>query len=140
MDRSALWRFSSTPKKADQHQWIAGLTRMMSAVFHKPGPIEFVIEEMEEVYDPAGGYWANGKHHHSILSHVGSILRKHCEKIGAIESRELSDAQVEIIEEKKVEAVRSGVEMQICEACKEKAVVYMDGCLTCTSCADSKCS
>lgn len=127
-------------KKADQHQWIAGLTRMMSAVFHKPGPIDFVIEEMEEVYDPNGGYYADGKFQQSILSHIGAILRRHCEKIGAIESRSLTDVQIAVIEEKKAEANAAGIEMQRCGKCKEDAVIMMDGCLTCTSCGDSKCN
>ena len=127
-------------KKADQHQWIAGLTRMMSAVFHKPGPIEFVIEEMEEVYDPSGGYWADGKFQQSILSHIGGILRKHCEKIGAIEGKSLTVEQRVVIEEKIVQADEAGVsERGLCAACKERTVIMLDGCLTCTSCGDSKC-
>lgn len=126
-------------KKADQHQWIAGLTRMMSAVFHKPGPIDFVIEEMEQVYDPNGGYWADGKFQHSILAHIGTILRRHCVKIGAIKGKELDEHTIEILAEKEKEAEERGIEKMLCSACNEKSVIMMDNCLTCLACGESKC-
>jgi len=80
-------------KNTGHHQWIVALTRMISAVFRKPGPIEFAIEELEEVFDPQGGYWEAGKHLPSLVAHVGLVLRQHCEKIGVIEKRELTPEQ-----------------------------------------------
>jgi DNA polymerase-3 subunit alpha len=38
---------------------------------------------------------------------------------------------------KKEEA--KGVEMQLCTKCNVKALILMDGCMTCTNCGDSKC-
>lgn len=127
-------------KHTDHHQWITALTRMISGVFRKVGPIEFAIEELEQVYDPKGGYWYDGKMCPSIVAHVGSILRHHCEKIGAIPVKELSAEQRVLIEEKTEKAKEAGVEMMLCGECNQKAVLMLDGCLTCTSCGESKCA
>jgi len=126
-------------KHTEHHQWIVALTRMISAVFRKPGPIEFAIEELEEVYDPQGGYWVEGKFIPSLVAHVGMILRRHCEKIGVIESEKLSEDQLLVIEEKVVEAEETGVTMTFCLQCKTNAVILSEGCLMCTNCGDSKC-
>ena len=126
-------------KHTEHHQWIVALTRMISAVFRKPGPIDFAIEELEEVFDPQGGYWVDGKMMPSIIAHVGMVLRKHCEKIGAVDKRELSPEQRGIVEEKKVEADAAGVEATLCSECHEVAVIMTGGCLLCTACGESKC-
>jgi len=126
-------------KHTEHHQWIVALTRMISAVFRKPGPIEFAIEELEEVFDPQGGYWVDGKMMPSLVAHVGTVLRRHCEKIGAIEARELSSEQRVVIEEKIEIAEEAGVGMTLCKDCKVVAMLFLDGCWTCTNCGESKC-
>lgn len=126
-------------KHTAHHQWITALTRMISAVFRKPGPIEFAIEELEQVYDPQGGYWVDGKVMPSLVAHVGLILRKHCEKLGIIEHKDLSDVQMVVIKEKVEKAEKAGIDMIFCVYCREKKAIMMDGCLTCTACGESKC-
>jgi len=126
-------------KHTEHHQWIVALTRMVSAVFRKPGPIEFAIDELEQVFDPQGGYWINGKMCPSIVAHVGYILRKHCEKIGAIPVKELSPDQRVVVEEKVAEAEKAGISMTLCPECKERAMLMQEGCMTCTNCGESEC-
>jgi len=126
-------------KHTEHHQWIVALTRMISAVFRKPGEIEFAIDELEQVFDPQGGYWYDKKYQPSLVAHVGSILRRHCEKIGAISKRELTIEQKVVVEEKIAEAKHTGVDMMLCPNCKELAMLMQEGCETCTNCGESKC-
>ena len=47
-------------KNMEHFQWIVALTRVMSAVFRKGGDITFLVEELESVFDPSGGYYKKG--------------------------------------------------------------------------------
>lgn len=136
--RRPLELFINTKHVAHQ-QWITALTRMVSAIFRKPGPYLFVAEELRQIYDPQGGYFAGNKMMPSVVAHVAEVLEEHFEWIGALEKEELSDVQLKVIAEKKAAAVEKGVEMQLCTKCNEKAMLFMDGCWTCTACGDSKC-
>jgi hypothetical protein len=98
-----------------------------------------VAEELEQIFDPQGGYFADGKMTPSVVAHVAAVLREHFVSIGALEAPELSAAQKEVIAEKKAAAMEKGVDMQQCPKCFENALIMMDGCMTCTSCGDSKC-
>lgn len=126
-------------KHVAHQQWITALTRMVSAIFRKPGPYTFVADELEQIFDPQGGYFADQKMMPSVVAHVAAILREHFEHIGALEKRGLTDAQQVVITEKKAQAAEKGVAMQMCSKCHEKAVIMMAGCMTCTSCGESKC-
>ena len=130
--------FINTKHVAHQ-QWITALTRMVSAIFRKPGPYLFVADELEQIYDPQGGYFEGGKMMPSVVAHVAAVLREHFIWIGAMEAPELSAAQKEMIAEKVVQAEKTGTQMQLCGKCNEKALLMLDGCMTCTSCGDSKC-
>ena len=136
--RRPLEMFISSKHVAHQ-QWINALTRMISAIFRKPGPYLFVAEELGEIFDPAGGYFSESKRMPSVVAHVGAVLKEHFIYIGALESPELTAGQVQMIEEKKEQALATGVKMQLCGKCQEEALIMMDGCMTCTSCGDSKC-
>ena len=133
-----LEMFINTKHVAHQ-QWITALTRMVSAIFRKPGPYLFVVDELEQIFDPQGGYFADGKMTPSVVAHVAAVLREHFIHIGAMEAPELSAAQKEMIKEKKTAADAAGVKGTQCAKCNEMSVVMMDGCMTCLSCADSKC-
>ena len=136
--RRPVEMFINTKHVAHQ-QWITALTRMVSAIFRKPGPYLFVADELEQIYDPQGGYFEGGKMMPSVVAHVAAVLREHFIWIGAMEAPALTPAQVEMIEEKKAVAIEKGVKMQVCSKCHEEALIMMDGCMTCTSCGDSKC-
>jgi hypothetical protein len=126
-------------KTVAHQQWITALTRMVSAIFRKPGPYLFVAEELEQIYDPQGGYFEGGKMMPSVVAHVAAVLREHFISIGAMDAPELTLVQKEIIAEKVVVAKSKGIEMQVCPDCHETALLMLDGCLTCTSCGNSKC-
>jgi len=134
-----LEMFISSKHVAHQ-QWITALTRMVSAIFRKSGPYTFVAEELEQIYDPQGGYFADQKMMPSVVAHVAAILREHFIHIGALEAPQLSEVTQVVIAEKKEQAVASGAGMSMCGACHLVAVVMSEGCMTCTSCGDSKCS
>jgi ribonucleoside-diphosphate reductase alpha chain len=118
-------------KNIQHFQWIAALTRTLSAVFRKPGQVEFLCDELEQVFDPQGGYWDEGKIIPSVVAHIGKVLRAHCESIGHIQPKEKPSLPDKL----------SGSKVtQLCPDCQQPSAVIMDGCLTCTSCGYSKCS
>ena len=142
-------------KNMDQFQWIVALTRIISAVFRKGGDVTFLVEELRSVFDPRGGYWHKGHYVPSLIAEIGDVIEKHLIKIGMIESPELDEAQKKLIDAKRAEFELTptpgpGDESDhedsafppsavLCNKCLAKAVVLLDGCMTCLSCGDSKC-
>jgi hypothetical protein len=64
-------------KDTDQHQWMAALTRVISAVLRKGGEVSFLCKELQEVFDPKGGYFRSGKYIPSLVHEIGAVLEKH---------------------------------------------------------------
>ncbi len=146
-------------KNMDHFQWIVALTRLMSAVFRKGGDVVFLAEELQAVFDPKGGYFKpGGKFMPSIIAEIGAVIEHHLQKIGLMEKEELSEQQLLILEEKRVEAKIAAqkrtlfasdgnseedpaypASATLCGKCHTKAVVVMDNCATCLSCGYSKC-
>ncbi len=89
-------------KNMDHFQWIVALTRIMSAVFRKGGDVTFLVEELKAVFDPRGGYFkAGGVYMPSIVAELGNIIEQHLKMIGMLHDPELSDAQRELIAQKR---------------------------------------
>ncbi len=137
-------------KNMDHFQWIVGLTRVMSAVFRKGGDITFLLEELQSVFDPNGGYYKRGgKYVPSLVAEIGQVLEQHLQRIGMLQNRELDEHQKKLVESKRAEYVEKKNEQlddsgfpkdaQLCNKCQTKAAVLMDGCLTCLNCGESKC-
>jgi hypothetical protein len=138
-------------KNLDHYQWIVALTRIMSAVFRKGGDVAFIVEELKAVFDPRGGYWQPGdKYMPSIIAELGYIVEKHLQYIGMIPTETLDEHQRKLIAEKRQEYENSKKQQDafastmpegasMCGKCHDKAVIMMDGCMTCLSCGDSKC-
>jgi len=137
-------------KNMDHFQWIVGLTRVMSAVFRKGGDVTFLLEELQSVFDPNGGYYKKGgKYVPSLVAEIGEVLEKHLIDIGMLKTKELDEHQKKLVEEKKKEYLdknqdqldESGFpkDSQLCSKCNTKAAILMDGCLTCLNCGESKC-
>ena len=146
-------------KNMDHFQWIVALTRIISAVFRKGGDCTFLVEELRSVFDPRGGYFKKGgRFMPSLVAEIGEVLEQHLRSIGMIESEGLDEHQRRYIEEKKAEAIARGDQSgtptaepadsegdgypagaELCGKCHVKAMVVMDGCLTCLNCGDSKC-
>ncbi len=143
-------------KNMDQFQWIVALTRVISAVFRKGGDVTFLVEELQAVFDPKGGYFKKGgKFMPSLVAEIGETIETHLKMLGMMGDLELDDRQKQLIKEKRAEyeAKNNPAETttneaeessfpagsQLCAKCNTKAVILMDGCMTCLNCSDSKC-
>jgi len=139
-------------KNMDHFQWIVALTRIISAVFRKGGDVTFLVEELRSVFDPRGGYFKKGgKYMPSLVAEIGDAIECHLRMIGLMKNDDLDEHQKKLIEEKRAqyESTVGGAEAkepsafpdgaQLCPKCQTKAVIQMDGCLTCLNCGDSKC-
>lgn len=140
-------------KNMDHFQWIVALTRIISAVFRKGGDINFLVEELRSVFDPSGGYFKKGgKYMPSLVAEIGDVLESHLRIIGMMKDEVLDEHQEKLIKEKReeYESTLKGVEAsspedfpdgaKLCRKCNTKAMIKMDGCLTCLNCGESKCS
>ena len=144
-------------KNMDHFQWIVALTRIISAVFRKGGDVTFLVEELRSVFDPQGGYFKRGgKYTPSLVAEIGDAIDAHMRMIGMIRDDNLDPQQQQMIDEKRRElegrsrSASSPTEnakpdqsfpqnAQLCQKCQTKAVVLLDGCMTCLNCGDSKC-
>ncbi len=144
-------------KNMEHFMWIVALTRIISAVFRKGGEITFLVEELRSVFDPRGGYFKKGgKYMPSLVAELGDVIDQHMRMIGLIKDEGLDEHQKALIEAKRKEfearqasgsaksesssgdhGIPEGA--QLCGKCQTKAVIQMDGCLTCLNCGDSKC-
>ena len=140
-------------KNMDHFQWIVALTRIISAVFRKGGDVTFLVEELRSVFDPRGGYFKKGgKYMPSLVAELGDAIECHMRMIGLLKDEGLDEHQKKLIEEKRA-AFESAVDnaeshdaksdfpdgAQLCMKCNTKAMIKMDGCMTCLNCGDSKC-
>ena len=140
-------------KNMDHFQWIVALTRIISAVFRKGGDATFLVEELRSVFDPQGGYFKRGgKYTPSLVAEIGDAIEAHMKIIGMILEYDLDDHQQKLVNDKRQEYEtrnQSGsenssttgfpAEARLCSICQTKAVVLLDGCMTCLNCGDSKC-
>jgi hypothetical protein len=139
-------------KNMDHFQWIVALTRIISAVFRKGGDVTFLVEELRSVFDPRGGYFKKGgKYMPSLVAEIGDAIECHMRMIGLLKDDGLDEHQKKLVQEKRAqfEAASGSVDdsgcgdfpegSQLCVKCQTRAVIQMDGCLTCLNCGDSKC-
>jgi len=139
-------------KNMDHFQWIVAITRIISAVFRKGGDVTFLVEELRAVFDPRGGYFKKGgKYMPSLVAEIGDVIECHMRMIGLLKDNDLDEHQKKLIEEKRAqyEATVKDAEAkapsdfpegaQLCGKCNTKAMIQMDGCMTCLNCGDSKC-
>ena len=138
-------------KAMDHFQWIVALSRVISAVFRKGGDVSFLVEELQSVFDPKGGYFKKGgKYMPSLVAEIGEILKTHLIELGLYENDDslalLAREEVKKkLELKKVSSVVESIEEEtgvesgypegamLCGKCQTKAVIIMDGCATCLS-------
>ncbi len=140
-------------KNMDHFQWIVALTRIISAVFRKGGDVTFLVDELRSVFDPRGGYFKKGgKYMPSLVAEIGDAIECHLRMIGMLKDDGLDEHQKKLVEEKRAQFEASNKIMnqesksadfpagsQLCGKCSTKAVIKMDGCMTCLNCGDSKC-
>jgi len=140
-------------KNMDHFQWIVALTRIISAVFRKGGDVTFLVDELRSVFDPRGGYFKKGgKYMPSLVAEIGDAIECHLRMIGMLKDDGLDEHQKKLVEEKRAQFEASNkiidqesksadfpAGSQLCGKCTTKAVIKMDGCMTCLNCGDSKC-
>ena len=139
-------------KNMDHFQWIVALTRIISAVFRKGGDVTFLVDEMRSVFDPRGGYFKRGgKFMPSLVAEIGDAIESHLRMIGLIKDDGLDEHQQKLVDEKRQQYENSSKTTtaaassdfpdgaQLCTKCNTKAMIKMDGCMTCLNCGDSKC-
>ena len=135
-------------KNMDHFQWVVALTRVISAVFRKGGDATFLVEELKGVFDPKGGYFKRGgRFMPSLVAEIGEAIEHHMKSIGLLPQDNLDPHQKAFIASKK-EALADNddpesdypASARLCSKCNTKAVIYAEGCMTCLSCGDSKCS
>ncbi|OQK16517.1 NrdJb [Methyloprofundus sedimenti] len=139
-------------KNMEHFQWVLALTRVISAVFRKGGDITFMVEELKAVFDPKGGYFKKGgTYMPSLVAEIGHAIEQHMKQIGMLKDLEMDAHQKQFLAEKRKEfEARHGEkadesdnfpkQAQLCVKCQTKALVLLDGCMTCLNCGDSKCS
>ncbi len=134
----------------DHFQWVVALTRVISAVFRKGGDITFLAEELKAVFDPQGGYFkTGGRFMPSLVAEIGDAIEIHLKNLGLLQTEEMSDYQKQILQEKKEEYESKTNDKSadgefpesatLCNKCYTKAMILMDGCMTCLNCGNSKC-
>ncbi len=142
-------------KNMEHFQWVLALTRVISAVFRKGGDVTFLVEEMKAVFDPKGGYFKKGGiFMPSLVAEIGHAIESHMKYIGLIVTEEMTNHQKQYLAEKRKEFEEKHGEANVentndensfpdkaalCAKCSTKAMVLMDGCMTCLNCGDSKC-
>ena len=140
-------------KNMDHFQWVVALTRVISAVFRKGGDVTFLVEELRSVFDPRGGYFKKGRYTPSLVAEMGDVIERHLKMIGLIPAEELDEHRRKFLAEKRAALANASVltetgrndacdfppDAQLCNKCSTKAVIKMDGCMTCLNCGDSKC-
>ena len=139
-------------KNMDHFQWIVALTRIISAVFRKGGDVTFLVEELRSVFAPHGGYFKKGgKFMPSLVAEIGDVLENHLCLIGMLKTAEPDEYQKKFIKDKAEEYAQKTADTdtgtsdfpetaELCNKCLTKAMIMLDGCLTCLNCGESKCS
>ena len=138
-------------KNMDHFQWIVALTRIVSAVFRKGGDVTFLVEELRSVFDPHGGYFKKGgKFMPSLVAEIGDALENHLCETGILKSSTLDEHQKNYIQGKTEKFNQKTAESDaqtddfpegttLCKKCLTRAMIMLDGCLTCLNCGESKC-
>ena len=123
-------------KNMEHYAWTVALTRMISAVFRRGGNVSFVVEELKAVFDPRGGAWMQGRYVPSILAAIGGVIERHMISIGFLGGEGMglkSDPKAEVI------AIGERPRGPACPNCGQYGMHMVEGCMTCPSCAYSKC-
>jgi hypothetical protein len=140
-------------KNMEHYQWMTALTRVISAIFRKSGDITFLVEELKGIFDPKGGYFKKGGvFMPSLVAEIGCAIETHMREIGMLKVEEMDENQRKFLaaKRKEFEARHNDTasideegafpaQAVLCSKCNTKALVLMDGCMTCLNCGDSKC-
>lgn len=120
------------------------LTRLISAIFRHFRDPSFIMEELQSIYDPNGGYFLKGKYIFSFYSEIAMIIERFFVDIGFL-NKDKNESLGNWIEEAKKNNPEKTFELnnfKICPKCNQKSLQLDGGCLQCINpeCGYSKCS
>nr|MCH9765700.1 ribonucleoside-diphosphate reductase, adenosylcobalamin-dependent [Alphaproteobacteria bacterium] len=120
----------------EHYAWTVALTRMISAVFRRGGDVAFVAKELQEIFDPQGGCWLEGRYVPSLLAAIGDIIEQHMVRIGFLADTPVGD------EHAFSTAVKTGQRAvgHTCPRCNAADYVRQESCWVCLKCGFSRCS
>lgn len=119
------------------------LTRLISAIFRHFTNPSFILDELQSIYDPNGGYFSKGKYIYSFYSEIALIIEKFFIDIGFMSMKD--EGLENWIENAKKLNPEKDFEVnlfKICQQCNQKSLQLDGGCLQCINpeCGYSKCS
>lgn len=119
------------------------LTRLISAIFRNFKDPKFILEELQSIYDPNGGYFLKGKYIYSFYSEIAMIVERFFYDIGFMQEKEEKlDNWIENAKKMNPDKEIEVNNFKICPQCNQKSLQLDGGCLQCINpeCGYSKCS
>lgn len=119
------------------------LTRLISAIFRNFRDPKFILEELQSIYDPNGGYFLKGRYIYSFYSEIAMIIEKFFYDIGFLSDKEEKlDNWIENAKKLNPQKEIEVDNFKICPQCNQKSLQLDGGCLQCINpeCGYSKCS
>ena len=89
-------------KDIEHFEYLAALTRLISAIFRRGGDVSFIVEELSDSPNPRGGYWGKdrktgkGKYYNSVLGEIGAVIQEYLDDLN-VENSETVEEAVEMI-------------------------------------------
>lgn len=122
-------------KAPEHHQWISALTRMVSAVLRTSSDPMFIAQELQEIFDPRGGTFIGMRYTGSVISVFGRILEHH------LLNHPIPSEVVEVQKNVSVPPAPTTSTSTTHPACPKcgAAIVFKEGCQSCSECSYSKC-
>ena len=119
------------------------LTRLISAIFRNFRNPKFILDELQSIYDPNGGYFSKGKYIYSFYSEIALIIEKFFIDIGFLGEKDSGlDNWIDNAKKLNPEKDFEETQFKICPQCNQKSLQLDGGCLQCINpeCGYSKCS
>ncbi len=130
-------------KNLQHFSWIVAMTRLISAVFRREEDPSFLVEGLNSIYDPAGGYFSDGEYVPSLPAEIGRVIAGHLRGLGLMPDAEAKpDAAAEQAAPKAEAAAGAGAlaGLAFCPACNQRGLTVQENCRSCLLCGYSKCS
>lgn len=118
------------------------LTRLISAIFRTFADPKFILEELQSIYDPNGGYFSKGRYIYSFYSEIAMIIEQFFYDIGFMEKEGKLDNWLDHAKKMNPDKEIEVNNFKICPTCNQKSLQFDNGCLQCINpeCGYSKCS
>lgn len=146
-----------TPGDPAAMEWVAALSRTVTAVLRRGGDVRFLVDQLEEVHSAAGGAFITDQQAYrpSIVAAIAGVMRQEFRRLG-LYSQDVS-TQAPVVEEPRMRmgAPRAGMpdgdvftavdtSLQIgngihCPQCHQNTYIKEGGCGRCLNCDYTTC-